>query len=248
MKKLWTYYSDLLGRTIFHPQYLMNISNYEIVRVIEDLKVNKGKLIDIGSGRMQYKDELLKYIEIYHSLDHPEISKYYDKKHNPDYLADISKKTKLKDSFYDVVLMTQVLEYIENPQNAFKEINRVLKKGGTFIITSPFLYPIHDKPYDLQRFTDQKIVNLLNNTGFKNIKVVTYGNTISTNILLIQVALFYSLMQSLKSRRILITILLLCLISISLIPLNIIGLLANSKSENNESNFVYNYLITAKKS
>jgi ubiquinone/menaquinone biosynthesis C-methylase UbiE len=43
-----------------------------------------------------------------------------------------------KDNFFDVVVMTDVIEHVENEVKAFSEIYRVLKKGGCLIITSPY--------------------------------------------------------------------------------------------------------------
>ncbi len=54
---------------------------------------------------------------------------------------------------FDVVLCTEVLEHLPEPQAAIDEMFRVLKPGGTLLLTTRFLFPIHDAPHDYFRFT-----------------------------------------------------------------------------------------------
>lgn len=42
-----------------------------------------------------------------------------------------------EDNFFDVVLSFHVIEHIKNSDNYLGEINRVLKKGGIFIVVTP---------------------------------------------------------------------------------------------------------------
>lgn len=51
------------------------------------------------------------------------------------------------DSSFDVVMCTEVFEHLKNPILALKEFYRILKKGGTLIITAPFNSLTHFAPY-----------------------------------------------------------------------------------------------------
>jgi ubiquinone/menaquinone biosynthesis C-methylase UbiE len=42
-----------------------------------------------------------------------------------------------KDNFFDLVHCAETIEHLEKPEDAIKEMFRVLKTGGTFIITTP---------------------------------------------------------------------------------------------------------------
>lgn len=62
---------------------------------------------------------------------------------------------------FDVVLCTEVLEHLPEPQRAVDEMFRVLRPGGTLLLTTRFLFPIHDAPHDYFRFTKYGLRYLL---------------------------------------------------------------------------------------
>lgn len=47
--------------------------------------------------------------------------------------------TSFPSGYFDFVLSSDVLEHVPNPEQAFVEIQRILKPGGKFIFTIPFL-------------------------------------------------------------------------------------------------------------
>ena len=62
---------------------------------------------------------------------------------------------------FDVVLCTEVLEHLREPQQGIDEMFRVLRPGGTLLLTTRFLFPIHDAPHDYFRFTKYGLRHLL---------------------------------------------------------------------------------------
>jgi SAM-dependent methyltransferase len=62
---------------------------------------------------------------------------------------------------FDVVLCTEVLEHLPEPQKAIDEFERVLKPGGTLLLTTRFVFPIHDAPHDYFRYTKYGLRHLL---------------------------------------------------------------------------------------
>jgi SAM-dependent methyltransferase len=58
-----------------------------------------------------------------------------------------------RDQSFDVVLATEVLEHLPEPQRAVDEMLRVLRPGGTVLLTTRFLFPLHDAPGDYYRYT-----------------------------------------------------------------------------------------------
>ena len=53
----------------------------------------------------------------------------------------------------DIVCIFEVLEHVKEPQNAVRNIYKILKKGGKCICSTPFIFHIHDEPNDYFRFT-----------------------------------------------------------------------------------------------
>lgn len=155
MKDLWNFFTDKLGRTIFHPQYIMNSFTWEGVDAAINLSRNK-EVLDIGCGRMNYKEDFMRVVKKYTGVDHPSVSKLYKPKEKPDIFADAA-NLPLKNSSYDTCLLLQVIEYLGDPQKSINEALRVVKKDGFLIITSPFLYPIHDGKLDRTRFTASQL-------------------------------------------------------------------------------------------
>ena len=69
------------------------------------------------------------------------------------------------DSF-DSVLCNQVLEHVFNPDYFLSEIHRVLKPSGKLLLTVPFVWDEHEKPYDFARYTSFGLTSLLEKNGF----------------------------------------------------------------------------------
>jgi SAM-dependent methyltransferase len=67
----------------------------------------------------------------------------------------------LRDAVFDAVLCTEMLEHVVEPQVAVDEMLRVLKPGGVLVLTTRFLFPIHDAPHDYFRFTKYGLRHLL---------------------------------------------------------------------------------------
>ena len=67
----------------------------------------------------------------------------------------------IADGRFDVVLCTEVLEHLPEPQKAIDEFERVLKPGGTLLLTTRFIFPIHDAPHDYFRYTKYGLRYLL---------------------------------------------------------------------------------------
>jgi hypothetical protein len=64
---------------------------------------------------------------------------------------------------------------VQEIEKSLFESHRVLKSGGTLLLSVPFLYPIHADPSDFQRWTLVKWKNQLHERGFKLEKVEICG-------------------------------------------------------------------------
>jgi ubiquinone/menaquinone biosynthesis C-methylase UbiE len=57
----------------------------------------------------------------------------------------------------DLVLCSEVLEHVGRPESALEELARVLRPGGRLVLTVPFLYPLHEEPFDFVRLTPHHV-------------------------------------------------------------------------------------------
>lgn len=75
--------------------------------------------------------------------------------YHPDIVGDVH-DLPLEDASVDAIICIAVLEHVEEPQKAVREMYRVLKPGGYLYIYVPFLYYYHPMPGyygDFYRFT-----------------------------------------------------------------------------------------------
>ncbi|MGZ6210631.1 MAG: class I SAM-dependent methyltransferase [Syntrophales bacterium] len=72
----------------------------------------------------------------------------------------------LKNGSVDVIICTQTLEHVNDPDILLKELYRALKSGGRLYLTAPLGWPIHQAPYDFFRFTHYGLEHLLKKFGF----------------------------------------------------------------------------------
>lgn len=75
-----------------------------------------------------------------------------DAARNPDVVGD-AERLPFGDDSYEIVICSEVLEHIRHPEKAISEMRRVLRPGGTLVLTTRFAFPVHDAPADYWRFT-----------------------------------------------------------------------------------------------
>jgi SAM-dependent methyltransferase len=81
----------------------------------------------------------------------------------------------LGDSSIDTAICTEVLEHCQDPARVLSETRRVLKPGGFFLLTVPFLWPLHDPPYDEYRFTPFALRRMLKQADFGAVEIWAMG-------------------------------------------------------------------------
>lgn len=79
---------------------------------------------------------------------------------------------------FDIVIAEQVLEHVLWPCRAVRNVADSLRPGGVFVVTTPFLIPIHEQPYDCSRWSETGLKHLLIEGGFSGDTIVTgsWGN------------------------------------------------------------------------
>jgi SAM-dependent methyltransferase len=83
-----------------------------------------------------------------------------DAKRGPDIQGDVCTYDFAEASF-DAIVMSEVLEHVHSPHLAIGNIRKALKPGGKLVLTTPFMLPLHEQPYDYYRYTRYGLAFLL---------------------------------------------------------------------------------------
>lgn len=126
-------------------------------------------VLDAGAGDSPYR-HLFPHTR-YITTDFCKVSKAYGRQ---DAISDLSSLA-FKDECFDVVLNTQVLEHVQQPDMVLSELFRVLRPGGALYLSVPQGDPEHEVPYDYYRFTSFGMRYLLEKAGLEVISVEPRG-------------------------------------------------------------------------
>ncbi|UCC38735.1 MAG: class I SAM-dependent methyltransferase [Candidatus Aminicenantes bacterium] len=138
-----------------------NVADYCIKEAIESFA--KGKMLDIGCGTKPYKKTAEPFVTEHIGLDHKET---LHNKNDIDIFA-LADDLPFSDGSYDTVLATSLIEHVEEPNRVISEMHRVLKSEGHCIVTTPFMWHLHEEPRDFYRFTKYGLRYLFEKNGFE---------------------------------------------------------------------------------
>lgn len=139
--------------------------------LFENVSAMQGEVLDVGGRRKQKR-----------GLFRPPVEKVTSWKYlNPDPASEpdlvaTAEALPLPASSADTVVMTEVLEYVSDPLQALREVHRVLRPGGTALVSVPLLSPIHgDWQFDRFRFTRSGLEQLVKSSGFSGADISEMG-------------------------------------------------------------------------
>lgn len=161
-------------------------------RVLSFKRCYEGDILDAGCGRglllkKIYSNNKNRKINLFGIDISPKLCEIA-KENNP--WANISigdvEEMEFPDDKFDYVFMTETLEHLLDYDKALREVSRVLKNGGSFIVTVPnkdwLRYEFYNKnrkkfqPIDDHYFTFLEIKNLIISNGFKIEKYIGSDN------------------------------------------------------------------------
>jgi SAM-dependent methyltransferase len=154
------------------PRTAYSSKNWLVTRILENMirahaPMASGRLLDIGCGNKTYEKHFAPYVSNYIGLEFPAT--------RADRQGDVY-GTALSLPFagkaFDTVVSFQVLEHVPDPQTAVNESYRVLKRGGKILLTTNFMWGIHEEPHDYFRFTRYALTLLFDKAGFEQVSVV----------------------------------------------------------------------------
>jgi glycosyltransferase involved in cell wall biosynthesis/SAM-dependent methyltransferase len=96
------------------------------------------------------------------------------------FIGDISHAPQIPDNIFDCIILTQTLHLIYDFREALKTCHRILKPGGTLLLTVPGITPIDQDEWNSTwywSFTDKAFKPLMNETfPGANTEVQSFGN------------------------------------------------------------------------
>lgn len=131
--------------------------------------------LDIGCGNAQY-GSLFPNVTTLDIEARPSV--------RVDIVGDAHDLHMIADASYAVVLCTEVLEHLHTPHRAIAEFARVLQPGGLLILSTRFIFPLHDAPGDYFRYTKYGLRHLLHE--WEIIELVEEAGTMETLAVLFQ--------------------------------------------------------------
>jgi len=147
----------------------VNIASRVITNVIarfydEKIKIHvKGYLLDLGCGNVPLYAAYKEYITGNVCVDWENTAHKND---YPDYTTDLNKDLPFKDSAFDTIILSDVLEHIRYPEHLLKEMYRILNNKGKALINVPFYYGLHETPYDYFRYTKYALESMAAASNF----------------------------------------------------------------------------------
>jgi SAM-dependent methyltransferase len=148
------------------PWRLANFVYFE--KILHDIP-NSLLLLDLGAGPQHFKELTDRFNTC---------AVEYEAQPDIDVVCDLGKALPFLSHSYDIILLSNVLEHIEKPEQITTECFRILKPGGLLLGTVPFLMASHQRPYDFHRYTDIYLNTLFSQTGFTSVSVVALGNAL----------------------------------------------------------------------
>jgi len=134
-----------------------------------------GKCLDIGSGNSPYKQNILENVQEYICVDKGSVHQHMFSTSKEKFINADIKALPFEDNSVDSVVLTQVLEHIDEPYKALSEIKRVLKKDGIILLSVPFIYQAHATPYDFFRFSEYGLRELCKKYNFEILEFHYHG-------------------------------------------------------------------------
>ena len=146
-----------------------------ILQSVQDVSKSLfGTVLDVGCGFMPYKKIIgaTHNVEAYRGMDLEDTP--YRRLVEPDVIWD-GNTIPLEDESVDCVVATEFLEHHDRPEQVVHEVFRVMRANGIFFATVPFIWNLHDIPYDEYRYTPYSLERMLRGAGFSDIKISALG-------------------------------------------------------------------------
>lgn len=197
---------------LFNPYYTIRRRLLQCLRRYAG-DITGERMLDLGCGSQPYRHlfDVPEYIGLDvevsgHDHTTSRIDLFYDGRSIP-----------FADGHFDAVLATEVFEHVSHLDELIGDINRVIRPGGALLVTLPFVWPEHERPYDYARYTSYGIVKLLTKNGFEVAGHAKAGNNVETIFQILAAYVWHTVLPTSPTLKFL-------LAPLTLAPLHIVGI------------------------
>ena len=153
---------------------LQLLSVYRFLR--RELPPCRGRVLDVGAGQAPWR-ELLHGAE-YVGLD-VESASDFGMRNAPGMVYYDGISIPFPDASFDHILCSEVLEHVPDAKAFMAEVSRVVRTGGSIVLTVPWSARLHHLPHDYRRLTRQGLLALFSESGFIGVRIEERGNDVA---------------------------------------------------------------------
>lgn len=137
----------------------------------------KGDFADLGCGLAPFREFYQAYAATVF------LSDWSGSVHKPDFVDavwNLNEPLPCPEARFDSILVSDVLEHLPHPRRLIAELHRILKPGGVVLFNTPFLYGVHEAPYDFFRYTEFAHRDMFESAGFEMVRLFPFGTGADT--------------------------------------------------------------------
>jgi len=142
----------------------------------------KGRVLDLACGK---NPSYWRLSGIHEKSDVELITGDYNPDYRPQIVLDMNRPLPFADEYADAAIIASFLYIAEKPGEVLKEARRVLKPGGTLILTAPLIFPHTPEPMDYWRFTEESLRHMLKGAGFNQLEIHPLGDRCASALYLL---------------------------------------------------------------
>jgi SAM-dependent methyltransferase len=137
-------------------------------------KYVRGKLVDLGCGKaplyLLYKNFATEVVCV-------DWGNSVHKNEYLDFECNLNEPLPFAGESFDTVILSDVLEHLQEPALLWREMARILKIDGSLLMNVPFFYPLHEAPHDFFRYTEFALRNFALKSGFTVVRLEPIGGS-----------------------------------------------------------------------
>ena len=131
-----------------------------------------GRLLDLGCGKAPF---YAAYKGLVTEVTCADWENSLHKNEHLDCEVDLSRPRRSRGGVFDLIILSDVLEHIANPDHLWLEISRILAQNGKILMNAPFYYWLHEQPYDYYRYTRFALQRFVETAGMRLIELRPIG-------------------------------------------------------------------------